>query len=201
MHLGGKCFDARQTKGDFAGNGWPQVRFGVPIRRGRKRERLRSRHFSGRCCFAAEARQNQPYKLVSLQRFGQEVGVDFVFEAAREIRILVDAGDDDHRNSFSKRCLAQRPAKREAIHRRHEQVGNDDVETISGKQGIRIGFADGSRIVLRLSGTGTVATHDLSPLEPTRQVQSFYARGIGLVAQQTTEVLSVELSLVRVRRH
>jgi len=48
---------------------------------------------------------------------------------------------------------------------------------------------------------GTVATHDLSPLEPTRQVQSFYARGIGLVAQQTTEVLSVELSLVRVRRH
>ena len=37
---------------------------------------------------------------------------------------------------------------------------------------------------------GTVATRDLSPLEPTRQVQSFYARGIGLVAQQTTEVLS-----------
>jgi hypothetical protein len=48
---------------------------------------------------------------------------------------------------------------------------------------------------------GTVATHDLSRLEPTRQVQSFYARGIGLVAQQSTEVLSVELSLVRVRRH
>jgi hypothetical protein len=47
---------------------------------------------------------------------------------------------------------------------------------------------------------GTVSTRDLSPLEPTRQVQSFYARGIGLVAQQTTEVLSVELSLVRVRR-
>jgi hypothetical protein len=47
---------------------------------------------------------------------------------------------------------------------------------------------------------GTVATHDLSPLEPTRQVQSFYVRGIGLVAQQTTEVLSVELSLIRVRR-
>ena len=47
---------------------------------------------------------------------------------------------------------------------------------------------------------GTLATHDLSPLEPTRQVQSFYARGIGLVAQQTSEVLSVELSLVRVRR-
>ena len=47
---------------------------------------------------------------------------------------------------------------------------------------------------------GTVATHDLSPLEPTREVQSFYARDIGLVAQQTTEVLSVELSLVRMRR-
>ena len=28
--------------------------------------------------------------------------------------------------------------------------------SVSGKQGIRIGFADGSRIVLRLSGTGTV---------------------------------------------
>ena len=29
-------------------------------------------------------------------------------------------------------------------------------QSVSGKQGIRIGFADGSRIVLRLSGTGTV---------------------------------------------
>ncbi len=34
---------------------------------------------------------------------------------------------------------------------------NDPVDgSVSGKQGIRIGFADGSRIVLRLSGTGTV---------------------------------------------
>jgi phosphoglucomutase len=28
--------------------------------------------------------------------------------------------------------------------------------SVSGKQGIRIGFSNGSRIVLRLSGTGTV---------------------------------------------
>ncbi len=48
---------------------------------------------------------------------------------------------------------------------------------------------------------GTVATRDLSSLQPTRQVQSFYARGIGLVAQQTTEVVSVQLSLLRVSRH
>ncbi|MEQ1769606.1 MAG: alpha-D-glucose phosphate-specific phosphoglucomutase [Devosia sp.] len=34
---------------------------------------------------------------------------------------------------------------------------NDPVDqSVSGKQGIRIGFSDGSRIVLRLSGTGTV---------------------------------------------
>jgi len=34
---------------------------------------------------------------------------------------------------------------------------HDPVDgSVSGKQGIRIGFADGSRIVLRLSGTGTV---------------------------------------------
>jgi len=47
---------------------------------------------------------------------------------------------------------------------------------------------------------GTLATRDLSPLTPTRQVESFYARGIGLVSQQTTQVLSSDLSLVRVRR-
>jgi phosphoglucomutase len=34
---------------------------------------------------------------------------------------------------------------------------HDPVDgSVSGKQGIRIGFADGSRIILRLSGTGTV---------------------------------------------
>ena len=34
---------------------------------------------------------------------------------------------------------------------------HDPVDgSVSGRQGIRIGFADGSRIVFRLSGTGTV---------------------------------------------
>jgi len=34
---------------------------------------------------------------------------------------------------------------------------HDPVDgSTSGKQGVRIGFADGSRIVVRLSGTGTV---------------------------------------------
>jgi hypothetical protein len=47
---------------------------------------------------------------------------------------------------------------------------------------------------------GTVATRDLSALEPTTQVESFYARGIGLVGQQTTVALSTDLSLVHVRR-
>ena len=47
---------------------------------------------------------------------------------------------------------------------------------------------------------GTLAVHGLSPLEPTRQVQSFYARDVGLVAQQTSEVESVDLSLVSTRR-
>ena len=46
----------------------------------------------------------------------------------------------------------------------------------------------------------TVSTRDLSPLRPIRQVHSFYARDIGLVAQQTTEALSTDLSLVHVRR-
>jgi hypothetical protein len=46
---------------------------------------------------------------------------------------------------------------------------------------------------------GTLAVHGLSALEPTRQVQSFYARGLGLVAQQTSEVESVDLSLVDTR--
>jgi hypothetical protein len=46
----------------------------------------------------------------------------------------------------------------------------------------------------------TLSTLDLSTLEPTREVRSFFASGIGLVAQQTTEAVSIELSLVRVRR-
>ena len=47
---------------------------------------------------------------------------------------------------------------------------------------------------------GTLAIHDLSPLEPTRQVSSFYVRGLGLVAQETSEAVSTDLDLVRVRR-
>lgn len=47
---------------------------------------------------------------------------------------------------------------------------------------------------------GTLALRDLSPLEPTTEVQSFYARDIGLVAQQTTVTLSIDLSLVGVQR-
>ena len=36
-------------------------------------------------------------------------------------------------------------------------IYHDPVDgSVSGNQGIRIGFTDGSRIVLRLSGTGTV---------------------------------------------
>jgi hypothetical protein len=47
---------------------------------------------------------------------------------------------------------------------------------------------------------GTVSTRDLSPLQPVREVRSFYASDIGMVAQQTTEALSTDLSLVRVSR-
>jgi hypothetical protein len=46
----------------------------------------------------------------------------------------------------------------------------------------------------------TLSTLDLSTLEPTRRVRSFFAPRFGLVAQQTTEALSIDLSLVRVRR-
>jgi hypothetical protein len=45
----------------------------------------------------------------------------------------------------------------------------------------------------------TVLTRDVSSLEPTRVVQSFFARGIGLVAQQTIQTTTSDLSLVRVR--
>jgi len=50
------------------------------------------------------------------------------------------------------------------------------------------------------SYSGTLATRDVSPLAPIRQVESFYAPGIGMVGQETTEALSIELSLVRLRR-
>jgi hypothetical protein len=50
------------------------------------------------------------------------------------------------------------------------------------------------------SYTGTLSTRDLSPLAPIREVRSFYSPGLGLVGQQTTEALSTDLSLLRVRR-
>jgi hypothetical protein len=46
----------------------------------------------------------------------------------------------------------------------------------------------------------TLETQDLSGLKPTLVVQSFFARGVGLVAQQATEAAATELTLVRVRR-
>jgi hypothetical protein len=46
----------------------------------------------------------------------------------------------------------------------------------------------------------TVVTRDLSSLAPLHTVQTFYARGLGMVAQQDTTVTSVSLSLVRVHR-
>jgi hypothetical protein len=44
-----------------------------------------------------------------------------------------------------------------------------------------------------------VVTRDLSSLAPLHSVQTFYARGLGLVAQQDTTATSASLSLVRVR--
>jgi hypothetical protein len=43
----------------------------------------------------------------------------------------------------------------------------------------------------------TVATQDLSSLAPLHVVQSYYGRGLGLVAQQDTRAISTSLSLLR----
>jgi hypothetical protein len=45
----------------------------------------------------------------------------------------------------------------------------------------------------------TVVTRDLSTLVPLHVVQTYYARGLGMVAQQDTRVLSTSLSLIRMR--
>jgi hypothetical protein len=45
----------------------------------------------------------------------------------------------------------------------------------------------------------TLETQDLSRLEPTLVVESFYAPGVGLVDQQATGATATELTLVRVR--
>jgi hypothetical protein len=46
----------------------------------------------------------------------------------------------------------------------------------------------------------TVVTRDLSSLAPLHTVQTFYARGLGMVAQQDETATSASLSLVRVHR-
>jgi len=51
----------------------------------------------------------------------------------------------------------------------------------------------------RRTYTDAVLTRDLSSLQPTQVVQSFYARDIGLVAQQTTGAATADLTLLRVR--
>jgi hypothetical protein len=45
-----------------------------------------------------------------------------------------------------------------------------------------------------------VETRDLSPLVPIRVVQTFFAPGVGIVAQDTTDAMDTELTLVRVSR-
>ena len=72
----------------------------------------------------------------------------------------VDCGDRQHARRRPAR-RARRP--RRADDRRARVAYADDFTyhdpvdgSTSAKQGIRIGFADGSRIVVRLSGTGTV---------------------------------------------
>lgn len=46
----------------------------------------------------------------------------------------------------------------------------------------------------------TVITRDLSALDPLHSVQTYFARGIGMVAQRETTSTSTSLALVRVRR-
>jgi hypothetical protein len=46
----------------------------------------------------------------------------------------------------------------------------------------------------------TVATQDLSSLAPLHVVQTYFSRGLGMVAQQDTRAASTSLTLVRIRR-
>jgi hypothetical protein len=54
--------------------------------------------------------------------------------------------------------------------------------------------------VPRRTYRGTLTIRDQSGLDPKNLVQSFFARGVGLVAQQTIESVESDLSLVRVTR-
>ena len=46
----------------------------------------------------------------------------------------------------------------------------------------------------------TVVTHDLSSLAPLHTVQTYFGRGLGMVAQQDTTSVSTSLALVRISR-
>ncbi len=59
---------------------------------------------------------------------------------------------------------------------------------------------DSTVAVPRRSYRGTLTTRDASGLGPHRLVRSFFARGVGLVAQQTLEPVPSDLSLVRMMR-
>lgn len=59
---------------------------------------------------------------------------------------------------------------------------------------------DATVAVPRRTYRGTISTRDLSGLEPDRLVQSYFARGVGLVVQQTLESVTSDLSLVRMTR-
>jgi hypothetical protein len=59
---------------------------------------------------------------------------------------------------------------------------------------------DSTVAVPRRTYRGTLMTRDLSGTEPNRLVQSFFADGVGLVAQQTLESVPSDLSLVRMAR-
>ena len=108
----------------------------------------------------------------------------------------------------------------DAIARRSFQAGRDGAEAglvLSAVPRVGDGYfnAQEPRVVQRrstvisLEGSAatpnriyhdTVVTRDLSTLEPVHTVQSYFARGVGLVAQQDTVSASTSLILLRVRR-
>jgi len=45
-----------------------------------------------------------------------------------------------------------------------------------------------------------VVTHDLSGLDPLHSVQTYFARGVGMVAQPDASSVSTSLSLLGIRR-
>jgi hypothetical protein len=63
-----------------------------------------------------------------------------------------------------------------------------------------VGTLDASVALPRGHYDHAVETEDHSSLEPLMVVQSYYARGVGLVAQQVIKVLNTNLSLVRFTR-